>query len=70
MMLVGVVGKEDSGFDSHREDDFFDQPGFGSSRGEDTSAMEKLVEARFADAEESWESRARADNDGTQIERG
>jgi len=68
MLWVGAVGKEDSVFDGHREDDFFDQPGFGNARGGDGGAFDKLAEARFADAEESWESRARiesnADNDG------
>lgn len=68
MLCVGAVGKEDSGFDGHREDDFFDQPGFGNARGGDGGAFDKLAEARFADAEESWESRARiesnTDNDG------
>ena len=60
--MVGTGGKEDSGFDVHREDDFFDQPGFGSSRGGDGVAFDKLAEARFADAEESWESRARVES--------
>lgn len=59
---VGTGGKEDSGFDGHREDDFFDQPGFGSARGGDGGAFDKLAEARFADAEESWESRARVES--------
>lgn len=72
MLLVGTVGKEDSGFDGHREDDFFDQPGFGSARGGDGGTFDKLAEARFADAEESWESRARVesatDNDGMHYE--
>lgn len=64
LVLGGKGGKEDSGFDGHREDDFFDQSGFGSSRVGDGGAMEKQAEARFADAEEFWESRARAESGG------
>lgn len=66
-LWVGAGNKEESGFDGHREDDFFDQPGFGSARGGDGGAFDKLAEARFADAEESWESRGRGDG-GTENE--
>lgn len=70
--FVGTVGKEDAGFDGHREDDFFDQPGFGNARGGDGGTFDKLAEQRFADAEESWESHGRmessTDNDGMRFD--
>ena len=57
-------GKDDIVFDAHREDNFFDQPGFGNARGGDGGTFDKLAEARFADAEDSWDSRARSENSG------
>lgn len=62
LVLGGAGGREDSGFDGHRDDDFFDQPGFGITRGGDRGAIDKFAEARFADAEELGESRARAES--------
>jgi hypothetical protein len=59
--LIHAVGKEDGGFDSHREDDFFDAPGFGDVRGGDGGAFDKLAEARYADADggDTWEPHGR-----------
>ncbi|CAM6091961.1 unnamed protein product [Calypogeia fissa] len=53
----GIVGKDEHLFDSHREDDFFDAPGFGDLRGGDGGTFDKLAEARYADADggDAWE---------------
>lgn len=68
-MLGGSGGKDETVSDSHKDDDFFDQPGLSNPQGGDGGSFDKLAEARFADAEESWESRLcferSTDNDGT-----
>ncbi|KAL2608476.1 hypothetical protein R1flu_027049 [Riccia fluitans] len=60
----GIVGKEEGLFDSHREDDFFDAPGFGDVRGGEGGAFDKLAEARYADAEsnEAWDAHSRTES--------
>ncbi|KAL3676449.1 hypothetical protein R1sor_026397 [Riccia sorocarpa] len=60
----GTVGKEDGLFDSHREDDFFDAPGFGDVRGGDGGVFDKLAEARYADAEgsDTWDAHTRSES--------
>lgn len=68
-MLGGSEAKDETVSDSHKDDDFFDQPGLSNPQGGDGGSFDKLAEARFADAEESWESRASlegsTDNEGT-----
>jgi hypothetical protein len=68
LVLGGSEAKDETVSDSHKDDESFDQPGLSNPQGGDGGSFDKLTEARFADAEESWESRAclesSTDNEG------